>query len=421
MKMKSLLALGVLAGAAFGAQAEPMVKDGDKLAIIGDSITDQKMYTNYMATYIFACSGLKNASVMQFGWSGERAPGYVNRMANAYTFYPATVATTLYGMNDGGYRAFDANIGKTYQDNSEKIAKFMNEKGVKFLAGSPGAVDFEGYKRPNCTPQVYNDTLAKLGELGEKVAVANKAKFFNMNKLLIDTMTAAQKAKGKNYFVCGSDGVHPGPNGQLVMAYGFLKALGFEGAIGAINMDFAEGKATATEGHKVLSAKAGSVEMASSRYPFVFSVGDTPNQTASILPFLPFNKDLNRFILTVQNLPADKATVQFGNGKKSFTKAQLEQGINLADEFIAETPFRSAFDKVSQAVRQQQEFETWVHKVYLMGDIPSKLPAAKSDAKVIEAVNALNAVVRAEREKLEAASHAAVVPVKYTINVTPEK
>ncbi len=419
-RIKSFFAAGLLAASLAGVSAAPMVQEGDKLAIIGDSITEQRQYTNSMECYILACAGLKNVSIMQFGWGGETANGYVRRMAAAYNFFPATVATTLYGMNDGGYKAYDANTtGRHYEANSGSIAKFMKEKGVKFLAASPGAVDIIAYRRIDSA--IYNNALNEMGKLGEKVATANGAKFLNMHQLLMDTMAAAQKEKGATYFVCGGDGVHPGPNGQLVMAYGFLKALGFDGAIGQIEMDFAGGKATATEGHKVLSAKAGSVEMESSRYPFIFTAGETANQNASILPFLPFNKDLNRFMLVVKNFPGEVALVQFGNGKKTFTKAQLEQGINLADAFIADTPFRPAFEKLSQTVRRQQDFETWIHKIFLLMQPSNRFPAMAQEKAVADAEKTLVAAVRAERETLEAASRAAVVPVKYTITVSKEK
>ena len=55
--------------------------------------------------------------------------------------------------------------------------------------------------------------------------------------------------------------------------------------------------------------------------------------TVSILPFTPFQQDLNRFVLRVRHLSASKAEVVWGNEKKVFNKADLEKGINLAEEF----------------------------------------------------------------------------------------
>ena len=47
-----------------------------RVAIIGDSITEQKLYSKYMEAYLLACTGRKDIHVMQFGWSGETASGF---------------------------------------------------------------------------------------------------------------------------------------------------------------------------------------------------------------------------------------------------------------------------------------------------------------------------------------------------------
>ncbi len=414
---KSTMLAGLIAAGALS-HAEPAIKDGGKLAVIGDSITEQKQYSNIIETYILLCSGLKDVQVMQFGWGGERAEIYVRRMEANQKFFPANVATTLYGMNDGRYTAVNQKNSDEYATNSAKIAKFMKDNDVKLFAGSPGAVDTDTFKR--VAASVYNNTLNEFGKLGEKAATDNGAQFVNVHKLLIDVMAEAKKQYGDKYHVCGRDGVHPEPNGHLVMAYAFLKALGFDGNIGTIEMDYNEGKAIAGEGHKILSAKKGSAEIESSRYPFCFSAGSQPNHNASILPFLPFNKDLNRFVLVVKNLPAEKATVQYGKAKKSFTKAQLEEGINLADEFIEENPFRENFQQVTRVVGQKQSYETWVGKSYLPANIGSRLPIAKSESKYKGSVELLDETVKAQWNDWDAKTRAAVKPVKYTITVTPE-
>src|SRR5258706_12100711 len=58
------------------------LREGDRLAICGDSITEQKMYSRIMETYLTVCVPELNISVRQYGWSGERAPGFLARMTN---------------------------------------------------------------------------------------------------------------------------------------------------------------------------------------------------------------------------------------------------------------------------------------------------------------------------------------------------
>ena len=47
------------------------LKDTDFLAICGDSITEQKLYSLYIEDYLLMCRPHANLRAMQFGWGGE--------------------------------------------------------------------------------------------------------------------------------------------------------------------------------------------------------------------------------------------------------------------------------------------------------------------------------------------------------------
>ena len=65
---------------------------GDRLAICGDSITEQKMYSRILEDYLTMCVPELEVTVRQFGWSGERAPGFLARMTNDCLRFKPTVA-----------------------------------------------------------------------------------------------------------------------------------------------------------------------------------------------------------------------------------------------------------------------------------------------------------------------------------------
>src|SRR5262245_41310005 len=88
-----------------------LLQPGDKLAICGDSITEQKMYSRIMEDYLTVCVPELNVTVRQYGWSGERAPGFLKRMTNDCLRFHPTIATTCYGMNDHEYRSYEPRIG----------------------------------------------------------------------------------------------------------------------------------------------------------------------------------------------------------------------------------------------------------------------------------------------------------------------
>src|SRR6266568_1155025 len=117
-----------------------VLKQNDRLAICGDSITEQRMYSRIMEDYLTVCVPGLNISVRQYGWSGERAPGFLARMTNDCLRFKPTIATTCYGMNDHEYRAYEERIGETYRTNSIMIVEAFKAHGARVLQGSPGCV-----------------------------------------------------------------------------------------------------------------------------------------------------------------------------------------------------------------------------------------------------------------------------------------
>src|SRR5260221_5830018 len=88
------------------------LKPEDRLAICGDSITEQKKYSRIMETYLTVCVPELNISVRQFGWSGETAPQFLARMTNDCLRFNPTVETTCYGMDDHSHQAYQESIGR---------------------------------------------------------------------------------------------------------------------------------------------------------------------------------------------------------------------------------------------------------------------------------------------------------------------
>jgi len=228
-----------------------------------------------------------------------------------------------------------------------------------------------------------------------------------------DVMTKAKAKYGAQYALAGAeDGVHPDENGHLVMAYAFLKALGCDGNIGTITVDLAGNSAKATDGHKIVSADGGKIQIESTRYPFCFfgKPGDQ-NGTLATTEFLPFNQDLNRLILKVTG-PDAKYKVTWGNGSKTYTADELKAGVNLAADF-PDNPFTATFLSVSTQVQQKQAAETALIKnlLHSLNASVQYLPDAKED------IAHLTDSIKQRDEKLAADARAWVKPVTHTITI----
>jgi lysophospholipase L1-like esterase len=413
--MKGLVAAAVLAVAAnFSPAQDKLLRAGDTVAIGGDSITEQKEYSVFIEDYLLMCQPEPNIRAAAFGWGGETAGGFLGRMSNDVLWLKPNVATTCYGMNDGGYRAPDAGIRASYKNNTKAIVKKFKDAGVRvIIVGSPGVVDADMFHKNPEDAAVYNKTLDGLREAAKEVAQEEGVVFADVWGPMMDVMTKAKAKYGKNYHLAGPDGVHPSKNGHLVMAYAYLKAMGCDGNVGTITVDLAGNKAEGSAGHKVISDQNGTIEIESTKYPFCF-YGDpsTPNSTRSTIEFLPFNQELNRFTLKVTGA-SGKVKVTWGDASKEFDGQQLAAGINLAAEFAAGNPFSQPFMQVEQQVKNQQNYETVLHK-QLLHNLPDYMRYAPEEK---DSLARIAAGVEKKDAEMFAASQASVKPVKHTIKI----
>lgn len=406
----------LLVFAAVSLRAESLLPPNARVAVIGDSITEQKIYSKYIECYLLVCTGRSDIQVFQFGWSGERADGFAARLENDLAVFHPNVATTCYGMNDGSYVPFAPPIGAAYEKNMRNVLAGLKKVGVQVIAiGSPGGVDPDFFKRPNMAGSVYNDTLAHLRDIAKKLADENKQPFANVHDTMLDALGKSKAALGKGYGPFGGDGFHPAPAGQLLMAQAFLKALGLDGDIGTITLDM-KGQGAASSGHVVKSGQGGSVVLESTKWPFCFDADPkNANSTRSILPFSSFNQDLNRLTLQVKNLATAKAKVTWGAESKEFSREQLDAGINLAAEF-SKTPFDAAFMDVMYAVAVKQAFETLAIK-NLVTNFRGFAADAKADPEFGAALDTLKKKVGEKQTQHAASVRKRLKPLTHTIKV----
>jgi lysophospholipase L1-like esterase len=387
-----------------------VLQSGDRLAIIGDSITEQKMYSRIIETYLTVCVPELKITARQFGWSGETAEGFVRRMTNDCLRFQPTVATLFYGMNDHRYRAYDEATAQWYRENYTAVVDSLKTAGARVVLGSPGCVGRTPRWAPNTNtpPEDLNLNLCKLRNLDIDIAAQENVRFADVFWPMLTTGFTAKQKYGEDYAIPGKDGVHPDWSGHLVMAYTFLKAMGLDGDLGTFTVDLAANKATATAGHTVDSFAEGAVTITSRRYPFCATGAlDRDNSMRSAMTLIPFNAELNRLVLVVKGGAAANYAVTWGNETRSYSAEQLAKGVNLADDF-ATNPFSEAFNKVDEAVATKQKYETRQIKELFHG------AEGKAEA------DATAALTEKVRQPLADAIANAFVPVTHTIRIEPK-
>lgn len=337
------------------------LKKGDRVAICGDSITEQKKYSVILESYLTACVPELEITCRQYGWSGEQASGFLGRMQSDVLRFQPTFATTCYGMNDFRYVPYNDAVADEYRKNETKMVELFKGAGTRVLLGSPGIIDSvpAWVKSAAGSQQDLNLSLSKFRNIGIQIAAAEQTGFADIYRPMLLADFKADRELGPDFKVAGKDGVHPAWAGQVVMAYGFLKGMGLDGDLGTISFDPAANKATASAGHQVVSCADGKITLKSTKLPFAPGPGDLKNDDSirAGLTLVPFDDELNRFVLKIESPAATSYDVTWGDATKTYTAEQLKAGVNLAKDFEA-NPLVPAFKKVWDAVAAKQDYET---------------------------------------------------------------
>ncbi len=389
-----------------------LLKAGDRLAIIGDSITEQKIYSRIIETYLTVCVPELKITARQFGWSGETAEGFLRRMTNDCLRFNPTVATLSYGMNDHRYRPFDVKNGDWYVANYSAVVSSLQNAGARVVLGSPGCVGkVPGWTKSSAyTRDELNVNLCALRDLDIAIAQNANARFADIFWTMFKAGYEGEQryaTTNESYMISGKDGVHPGLAGQLVMAYSFLRAMGLDGDLGTFTVDLGAQTATATGGHAVESFANNTLSVVSTRYPFCAGGEiNSDNSLRSGTTLVPFFEELSRFRLVVKNATAPQYQIIWGQTTNTYTTAQLASGVNLAADFV-ENPFCDAYKQVNDAVAAKQAYETkQIKQVFHSKEARADMDKAVADTE-------------AERAPLAAAIASAMVPVRHSIVIRP--
>ncbi|MAT71649.1 MAG: lipolytic enzyme [Planctomycetaceae bacterium] len=392
---------------------ELLIRQGDRLAICGDSITEQKKYSRIIETYLTACVPQYEVTVRQYGWGGETAQGFLRRMDQDCLRFDPTLATLCYGMNDARYRPFDVTNGRWYEDHYRAIVRKFHDADVRVVVGSPGCAGklASWVSSGNGTLNQQNVNLCALRDIAMGIAETEEAAFADVFWPMLQAQVFAPGQHGATdeqpYEVAGQDGIHPDWAGHVVMAYAFLRALGLDGEIAALDVDLAADTATASDGHEVKSFADGKLQIVSTRYPFCAAGPiDRDNSIRSGMTLVPFYDDLNKFVLRATGGTSARYRVTWGDHSHEYSSDELAAGVNLAEDF-PENPFLEAFARVDDAVAEKQAYETKQVKEIFHGE------------RGREDINKAVAETEAERKPLADAVAAALTPVTHTIVIEP--
>ncbi|HSI63460.1 MAG TPA: SGNH/GDSL hydrolase family protein [Candidatus Saccharimonadia bacterium] len=214
------------------------LKDGDRFIFIGDSITHACLYTQYVENYFYTRYPGMRLHFRNAGVSGDRAQDVLNRFDEDIASFKPTVATVLLGMNDGGYKDFDKATFDTYAKGMNELLDKLKAINCRVIVMSPTMFDHQAWDvRIKEKPEYakgrvvtgYNAVLAYYGKWLQETAWQRNLQFVDLFGPL-NTFTVQQR-RIDPAFTLIQDAIHPGPDGNFIMAYSLVKQTGEAGPI----------------------------------------------------------------------------------------------------------------------------------------------------------------------------------------------
>lgn len=328
--MKPFLIAAVLLLSTAAARADDFFfRDGDRVVVIGDSITVQGDYGRYIEVFLRTRYHKWTLLFRNAGINGHTAEMGLPYLENDVFFWKPTVAIVNWGMNDGrsktGVEYYKAGIVPYVDRLLERKVR------VVLCSNSPLDIGDEPGKFTN-----YNVNFDQMSAFAENLARERGIPFVDQfhfchrlwgeNRKREKPVPVSDQTLAKH----SSDSVHARSAGQLTMAYIILKTLNAPAEVSFAAVDAATGKAETRRCAISDFKNAGGV--------ISFTRADEASPCwiddlgARAFDLVPFQQELNRMTLKVTGLQARSYDLRIDDTPCGvFPSAQLAEGVNLSE------------------------------------------------------------------------------------------
>jgi lysophospholipase L1-like esterase len=344
-----------LATGGLAAEPEFALHDGDRVVLLGDSITEQKLYTSYLEAYTLTRFPKQKFSFFGRGWGGDTAWLRMRSFPDEKALHAAegdaqqklieasvddplnrdvvavkpTLVMINFGMNDHNYEPFREDIFKTYIRSQTHLVKTLTKNGARVVLLTPQPIE---NRSGNPSADARNRSLDKFAAGLKEVAAKEGATFVNQFDPYMAIMQR-EHALDANACIGGGDEVHPAPVGHTLMASIILQQLNAPALVSSASFDVA-----ADQSVKLVSAaKCAVTNVKFQKNKLSFERADeclpmpVDERAMAALKLAPLLDDLNRYELKVTGLPADRYDIMIDGGlATTLTKQELAKGWNLA-------------------------------------------------------------------------------------------
>jgi lysophospholipase L1-like esterase len=314
------------------------LRGGDHVVFYGDSITDQRLYTTFVETFAVTRYPKMPVRFTHSGWGGDRVTGggggnLQTRLQRDVFDQGPTVFTSMLGMNDGRYRAYDPAIfdefAKGYEEIVNRVQTRLPDCRITLIRPST----YDDITRPPLFEGGYNAVLVRYGDYLAKLAAEKHCHLADLNALLAKTLAGANAENPTLAQRLLPDRVHPGPGGHLVMAQSLLDAWRAPALVSNTVLDTNPRNVIATENANVTDlAVEDTISWNQQDWALPMPLAANDPVLALAAKHSGFAARLNRHLLTVHNLPAGQWQLSIDREPIArLSAAALQAGVNLAD------------------------------------------------------------------------------------------
>ena len=327
----------------------PRFEEGERVVFVGNSITHGGHYHSFIWLYYMTRFPDKPITIMNAGIGGESAWDMKDRLDYDVFNRKPTYVTLTFGMNDTGYDIYmkddakellEQRIAKSLESYREIEERLLAKNKIKkvLIGGSPYD---ETSRFNNFILHNKNNAILKIIDAQRTSAKKNGWGFVDFNQPMREISRKEQEADSTFTF-CRIDRIHPDNDGQMVMAYLFLKAQGLAGdEVSSVSIDAHHSSVITHKNCKISKLKKNGADLTFDYLAYALpypldsisrSGWGNKRSQRDAMQLVPFMEEFNQERFQVTNLEKGMYRLTIDNQFiDNLSSEKLANGVNLAD------------------------------------------------------------------------------------------
>jgi lysophospholipase L1-like esterase len=332
--------------------------DNDTVVFYGDSITEQRFYTDDIQTYVATRFPKRHIHFFAVGYGGDRVTGGAAgpidlRLSRDVFPLKPTVITIMLGMNDGGYTALTPAIESAYTQGYAHILDSIEHNLPGARVTLFGASPFDEVTRAPNFPGGYNATLTHFAQLNSQLAAQHHDAFIDFNAPFVASLQRGMAIDPLATELLIPDRVHPEATAHWLMAAAALRGWNAPALVASVNIDAKSQTVIGTANARITELTGSPTELSWTELDEALPLNlDDKNISNHFLRQISdIDRELDQEPLTVQNLAPGSYQLTIDQTiVGTFSAEDFAKGIHLAG---FNTPMRGQAYVVGWAIRDR--------------------------------------------------------------------